>query len=96
MDADDDYFRYPVGSPEHYAAYKRYFHSMDGIGFVFRGDPELTGCPRSPAPTGKSGRDKHKQNGARHREPGRLPLGVGDQGVRRDPPQAHRSTESAN
>jgi hypothetical protein len=40
MDADDDYFRYPVGSPEHYAAYERYFRSMDGIGFVFPGDPE--------------------------------------------------------
>jgi hypothetical protein len=40
MDADDDYFRYPVGSPEHYAAYERYFHSKDGIDCVFPGDPE--------------------------------------------------------
>ena len=40
MDAHDDYYRYPVGSPGHYAAYERYFHSTDGIGFVFPGDPE--------------------------------------------------------
>lgn len=39
---DDDYYRYPVGSPEHYAAYEKYFIAMGGIGFAIPGDPEAS------------------------------------------------------
>lgn len=42
MDADDDYFRYPVGSPEHYAAYEKHFTALGGIGFAVPGDPEAS------------------------------------------------------
>jgi hypothetical protein len=50
MDADDDYFRYPVGSPKHYAAYEKYFKSQHGIDCVFPGDPESPRTrPTSPA-----------------------------------------------
>jgi hypothetical protein len=37
-----DYFRYPIGSPEHFAAYERYFNSLGGIGFAFPDDLEAS------------------------------------------------------
>lgn len=39
---DDDYYRYPVGSPEHDAAYEKYFIAMGGIGFAIPGDPKAS------------------------------------------------------
>ena len=39
---DDDYYRYPVGSRQHYAAYEKYFIATDGIGAAVPGDPEAS------------------------------------------------------
>jgi hypothetical protein len=39
---DDAYHRYPVGSPEHYAAYEKEFTAQDGIGAAVPGDPEAS------------------------------------------------------
>jgi hypothetical protein len=39
MDSDSDYFRYPVGSPEHYAAYAKEFGANHGIGYVYPDNP---------------------------------------------------------
>jgi hypothetical protein len=39
---DDDYHRYPVGSPEHYAAYERHFTATGGIHAVVPGDPQAS------------------------------------------------------
>jgi hypothetical protein len=35
---DDDYYRYPVGSPEHYAAYEKWFIATGGVGAAIPGD----------------------------------------------------------
>jgi hypothetical protein len=39
---DDDYYRYPAGSPEHYAAYEKNFIATGGIGAVVPGDPQAS------------------------------------------------------
>ena len=39
---DDTYYRYPVGSQEHYAAYERYFISNDGIDAAVPGNPQAS------------------------------------------------------
>ena len=39
---DDDYYTYPVGSPEHYAAYEKHFTATGGIHAVFPGDPQAS------------------------------------------------------
>ena len=39
LDSDSDYFRYPVGSPEHYAAYAKEFGANHGIGYVYPDNP---------------------------------------------------------
>lgn len=39
---DDDYYRYPAGSPEHYAAYEKKFIATDGIDAVVPGDPQAS------------------------------------------------------
>ena len=35
---DEDYFRYPTGSKEHYAAYEKEFTAYGGIGYPFPKD----------------------------------------------------------
>jgi hypothetical protein len=35
----DDYYRYPVGGVEHYAAYKKAFEAARGDGFTVPDDP---------------------------------------------------------
>jgi hypothetical protein len=39
---DDAYYRYPAGSPEHYAAYQKEFTASDGIDAAVPGDVEAS------------------------------------------------------
>lgn len=44
MAMDDDYYRYPAGSPEHYAAYEKEFNAG---GIDPADDPEVAGDPET-------------------------------------------------
>ena len=46
--AQDDYFRYPTGSPEHYEAYKKAFAREGGTGFPVPDAPVLVGVLDDP------------------------------------------------
>lgn len=39
---DADYYRYPVGTPEHYAAYEQEFWAYYGLGYPFPDDPRAS------------------------------------------------------
>ena len=39
---DDDCYKYPAGSPEHYAAYERHFTATGGLDDAVPGDPRAS------------------------------------------------------
>jgi hypothetical protein len=39
---DSDYYRYPIGTPEHYAAYAKEFEANYGIGYPVPGSPRAS------------------------------------------------------